>query len=283
MNRHWFQNLKKENKSSKLFHFRGCVYTKNNRNELIHYEFSSGPALRFEFKISPYPRLSLSLGLIFFKAYLTLPFFKFNIKESLNSGFCFYENALVWSWMKKEWECGARGGQWYKSFYFHIDDFVLGKSERLENEIAAVDDIYFKLGDKEFKINKIKWEKNRSFRRHIPYTLFHKTWYSLNIKIDKPPMHSGKGENSWDCGDDGTYGLSCAWKHAPPTWKYDDVKFAAEIATSIYVEGVLKDAKRYGGSSSATGINSKDVYEYIGLKPKVNEGANNEPDTPNIA
>jgi hypothetical protein len=56
----------------------------------------------------------------------------------------------------------------------------------------------------------------------------------VDLKIDKGIPHAGKGENSWDCGDDATYGMCCA------------VKNIAE-GVGVLVGSVLHDRVKYGG------------------------------------
>lgn len=260
--RYWYQNLNESKR--RLFHFRGSIGFDSARWTLLDYEMSSGPSCQFTVKIKPYNSVSLTIGLLFFTAYLTLPFFSFRkwISESRKSGFYFYHWALVWDWMAEEWESHSAKDPWWKHFYFHIDDFFLGRMERLEDDLADIDNVSFKLGEKTFVMNSIKWTQNRCFRRHIPYTLFHRTWFSVEMKIDKPPMHAGKGENSWDCDDDGAFGVSKAWGHERPTWLNREAM--AKIAVQEYAENCLKDAARYGSGSGERGARKSDAFEYIG-------------------
>lgn len=76
--------------------------------------------------------------------------------------------------------------------------------------------------------------------------LFESTWQRprwpwpqrlVRADVDVPGgiPHPGKGENSWDCGEDATYSMTC-----PAT--------TVEQAVARMVESVLKDRRRYGGS-----------------------------------
>lgn len=58
--------------------------------------------------------------------------------------------------------------------------------------------------------------------------------YRVNIEPGKSIPVPGKGENSWDCGDDGIYGMSVGGC---------DV----EKAVAAIVESALQDRRRYGG------------------------------------
>lgn len=80
-------------------------------------------------------------------------------------------------------------------------------------------------------------------------------------------MRSGKGENSWDCDDDGTYGLYCCWDKSLPIPTWQNTEECLELAVNMYVKGVLKDARRYGTTDKENrGFNLEDVYTYIGIK-----------------
>jgi len=78
-------------------------------------------------------------------------------------------------------------------------------------------------------------------------TMFESTWKrprvpwatrmlraDVTIKDNKCIPHPGKGENSWDCGIDGTYRLTCHAKHV-------------EEAIASMVESVLRSRRKYGG------------------------------------
>lgn len=258
----WFQNLNKEYSDKQLFYFRGALGPDYKR-QWFKYELSSGFAFRLKFKICPYNALKLTLGLFFFTAYLTIPFFSFKrwIKEPLETGFYFYDWAFVWSCMKTDNEGWSSRDPWWKDIYFHIDDFFLGKMETLTDRLLDAEGIKFKLGGKNFTMDAITWECRRQFRRYIPYVLWHRTFEAVDMKIKDPPMRSGKGESSYDCGDDGSFGLSCQWKGTKPTWA-NKSKCARE-AVECYAQHVLEAAARYGGSKSERGVNKNDKLEFV--------------------
>lgn len=263
----------------------------NYRDRLFHHAWwwnsfklsiASGKALRFEFTRGDSDDNGLlSLGLGFFSVWLTFPLperfllkrkciatwdggREFYLTDGRRYGFYFYEWAFVWSWHAKVDESSARDPWWMRQ-YIHIDDLFLGRSHCLTRDVLKVEGVWFKLGGKEFKMDSIAWEENKRFRAHIPFSLWHQKYYRAEIKIENPPLYSGKGENSWDCGDDGSYGLSWYWEGPSPRW--DNKAEIIPIAVEKYVKNVLHSAKKYGGSSSAQGIRAFDVYEYIGVKP----------------
>lgn len=77
-------------------------------------------------------------------------------------------------------------------------------------------------------------------------TLFEATWQRARwfpkrlkrcqIDVPKGIPHEGKGENSWDCGADATYGMTCAARSIPE-------------AVGALVGSVLHDRVRHGGWS----------------------------------
>lgn len=260
--RYWFQNLNDNPNNKKLFYFRGSVGS--DFNDWFRYELCSGFSFRLGIQDSE-GAIGISIGFLFFTIYLTL--YKVGTPKFLKDKYCniyWYECAIWWHFLAKKWESSS-SDPWWMSGSFHVDDFFLGKSELIRDRWISVENIEFKMGENLFNMDSIKWEKWRRFRRHIPYSLYHKDAIHVEMNIKKPPLYSGKGENSWDCGDDGTYGLSMDWKYLKPTW--ENKNECARLAIDYYVESVLKNAKRYGGSSSDRGINKNSIYKFIGIKP----------------
>jgi hypothetical protein len=67
-----------------------------------------------------------------------------------------------------------------------------------------------------------------------PLKIDRRSWW---IDVPEGVPHPGKGENSWDCGEDGTMGAGADADHL-------------EGAIVRFVEHVLRDRRRYGGSLS---------------------------------
>lgn len=277
----WFQNLNDDGRH--LIHFRGSVGSNWDRT-WFRYELSSGPALALKLThgetLNDHEATQIRLGLFFFSVWLTfrLPkkfYFKkkciatwdnnreFYLTEGRDYGFYFHDWAFVWSFHAKVME-SCSSDPWWMRAYIHLDELVFGKWERLEDKLVSTENVFFKIGDKEFKMDSIHWYRNRRFRRFIPYSLYHSTYYKVEMKIDKPPMRAGKGENSWDCGDDGTYGMTGLWQHEIPS--YLNREDCTKKAIQIYIENVMADAKRYGGGDGERGIRANLPYEYIGRK-----------------
>lgn len=227
----------------------------------------------------------LNMTLLFFSLYLTFPLpdrflekkkcvatwndnREFELVQGRVYGFYFYNWALVWHWHARVHE-SASSDPWWMHQYICIDDLFLGRRLMVKNELIGAQDCHFKIGEKDFVMNDVRWERISWFRSRIPFSLYHKTLHYVNMDIKEPPMRAGKGEHSWDCGDDSTFGMSRLWGGPTPTWKNRDE--CAEQAVRIYVEKVFKDAKRYGSARGERGFSLDDDFKFIGWKRKGDE------------
>ncbi len=77
-------------------------------------------------------------------------------------------------------------------------------------------------------------ERHTWWRKRFP--MFKDVHHYVDIRVEKPPMHTGKGENSYDLDDDGIFGMGA---HAK----------TIEEAIAAYQEAVKRDRKRYGMGS----------------------------------
>jgi len=118
---------------------------------------------------------------------------------------------------------------YWRNGSFHIDDFVLGKakySSRVLSEqavkIAMPEGSY----DATVKIEERSWKRPRWFVKRI---------VGADVKIPAGIPFPGKGNNSWDCGQDAVYGQSSQAS-------------TVEGAVAAVVESVLRSRRRYGGS-----------------------------------
>lgn len=99
----------------------------------------------------------------------------------------------------------------------------------------------------------------------------------MEVEIKNPPKHAGKGENSWDCGDDGTYGMSRPYSgpDIKSIWLNQESVF--EYCCLKYCEHVVRDIQKYGRASDDQ-LLPKDLilFSYIGRKPKADSGEASE-------
>lgn len=274
--------------SEKLFHFRGHL-GRGWRDLWLRFEVASGRALKLTYDHGEAgdndSSSMVTIGLFFFTAYISfnLPrhwYFQkrclatwdnnkeFYLVQGRRYGFYFYDWAFVWHFHAKAHESSSKD-PWWMHQYIHLDELVFGKVEMLKAEICSIEDIHFKIGEKEFVMDSIEWIRYTRFRRFIPYSLYHRKSIGVDMKIEDPPKRAGKGENSWDCDDDGSYGLHRSWPHETPNYlKNRDI--AAKQAVDIYVSSLFSDLKRYGGSDAERGVRLNQVYTFIGRKKDEN-------------
>jgi hypothetical protein len=90
---------------------------------------------------------------------------------------------------------------------YHLDfrDLLLGKSSYSNEVVETIENVVIPMPEgkyiatMQFEIS--TWKRPRWKAEQRKYTC---------VKLDNPPRFPGKGENSWDCGDDGIYGCSVA-------------------------------------------------------------------------
>lgn len=246
--------------------------------------FYKGKSLRFKYQHGEcddsQASSQLAVGLFFFTMYWTFHLperFYFhrkciatwdNNKEFMlvvgrDYGFYFYDWAFVWSFHAKINGSSARDPWWMRQ-YIHLDELVFGKTEIQREKIIDIENVVFSLDGKEFVMDLIEWIRYTRFRRFIPWSIYHTKQISVDMKIESPPMYSGKSENSWDCGDDGTFGSHQPWHYEKPSYLNRDKM--AQLAVDLYVGGVLKDVAKRGGSTSNRGISRGAEYVYLGRK-----------------
>lgn len=117
-----------------------------------------------------------------------------------------------------------------KYFSFHFDNFIFGKAKYSE-EVVEERNVMVPMPEKSYLANAQLFKSSWSYPRW-----FTKTIVRVNLKIEEGIPHEGKGENSWDCGRDATFGLTC------------NAKSIAEGVGQL-VGHVLNDRVRYGGWS----------------------------------
>lgn len=124
------------------------------------------------------------------------------------------------------WESGT---PWWQYGCFHFWDFLAGKpkySSRILSEHAV--ELAFPEGvySAKVQLKEAQWVRARWFTQR---------WCNAEVTLEKPPAVPGKGENSWDCGEDAIYSLSCP-------------AATLEEAMAKYTEAVYNSRRRHGGS-----------------------------------
>ncbi|HEY9678656.1 MAG TPA: hypothetical protein V6C76_11645 [Drouetiella sp.] len=244
---HW-QNLTKEDSRGKLPWNGRAWFTFNHNDPSCRNETSlnvewylgrTGLRLDFGYQADYENTFKFSFALPGIQLYFTLegaPAYKFvRYNEILckhQGCFSFYAhaNALwlklwgdIWSENNKQW--------WQKTHVFHIDDFFLGKETYTSVEASEKKVVTFPMPEGMYECT--MWA-TQSIRKRPRWFAKIQNWVEVSFENDqKPPRFAGKGENSWDQGDNGIWGTSFA------TESFFD-------AANKYVDMVLKYRKRYG-------------------------------------
>ncbi len=139
-------------------------------------------------------------------------------------------------WFKEGWSVslnlmsdtmGWKKGDW--KWYWTISDTLKGKY-KVSKEVIEERDILVPMPEKSYEAHAILADWTWHYPRWFP-----KTVRRCEIKVPEGLPHAGKGENSWDCGDDATFGITTG-----------RVRNIAEAVGNL-VGSVLRDRVRYGG------------------------------------
>lgn len=131
------------------------------------------------------------------------------------------------------WESRSSDPWWRKAICFHVVDWLIGKA-RYEETKGAPFEAIVPMPEGSYKV--IATPSRATWRRrwYWPTLVRDSVW--LDIPGGIP--HSGKGENSWDCGDDGLCGIGGA---------------TVDLAIGNAVSSALKSRRRHGTDSKGTG------------------------------
>jgi hypothetical protein len=170
-------------------------------------------------------RVSVHLCCLLFGLYLSFSRWKNCPDREIR--LAYYGGAIWYSIWANPNEWNSKDPWWKSTHAIHLDDILLGR-QRHTKETIETRDVLIPMPEGSYlasvEIVTAKWKRPRWFA-HV------KT--CADVKIPKGIPFEGKGENSWDCGEDATYGM---WTPAE----------SVEDAIGKVVVSVLKDRKRYG-------------------------------------
>lgn len=127
---------------------------------------------------------------------------------------------------------------WWTRATIRLDDLLLGKAKYATREISKREvKVPMPEGsyDATATLEHATWTRPR-----WPWRPFSKELLRVKIDVPKGIGHPGKGENSYDCGPDATYGISTPAR-------------TVEEGIGKLVASVLRDRVRYGGGHADTG------------------------------
>lgn len=110
-----------------------------------------------------------------------------------------------------------------------IARWIFGKEAR-EKEILESKPIAFEMDGRRYEGTWTleRWHSERPF-----WPWQYRVSFASNIEVPAPPRFAGKGESSWDCGDDAIYGMGSR-------------ELTPAKATGEYIKRVLEYRERYG-------------------------------------
>lgn len=141
----------------------------------------------------------------------------------------------LWS---DEMSSSSRDPWWWK-WHLDIPDFFLGRNKYQKVTHGDPKRVWIPLPEGEY-LAEAKFSTSTWTRPRWPWWPLKKVWPHTEISVQHwhGLPHQGKGENSWDCGQDGLFGYSS-----------DGHDLAAAIAKGV--ESTLKSRKKYDGSIRA--------------------------------
>jgi hypothetical protein len=152
-----------------------------------------------------------------------------------NGSFWFYPFSKVNSW-------SSRDGWWNKSHSFSPLEFICGRRNYTEEHDQGWQDIVITMPEGKYK-GKLRlfigtW-KNRFRTMRIP---------RAEIEMEEGIPFPGKGENSWDCGEDATYGITCPAE-------------SEEQAICSLIQSVMRSRRQYGSKGCMFNYVPKEVHK----------------------
>lgn len=113
--------------------------------------------------------------------------------------FSIFDWSLHWKFLKFDWGWSATMPKWMDG-HWNILDKILGGS-KYSKELISTHDVIIPMPEGGYpavvKIERCTWKRPRWFAKVIE---------DASIDIPWGIPHQGKGENSWDCGEDRLYG-----------------------------------------------------------------------------
>lgn len=141
--------------------------------------------------------------------------------------FRIHDYALWWDIWRDEMAGWDRSVPKWRQGCFHFDEFLLGKTKHSERELSF-HDVLIPMPEGGYpatvRLLEGTWKRSRWFPHRV---------LLADVKMKKHIPFPGKGENSWDCGEDGLYGLHTQARNV-------------EDAIAATVKSALRSRRRYG-------------------------------------
>lgn len=139
----------------------------------------------------------------------------------------FHDGSIWWNVFADDSGWTAKRPRW-RDGNINLRDLLLGKAQ-YKSELLETREISVAMPERAYtgtcELREDSWTRRRGGRRVL---------YRAYIEMQEPIPFPGKGENSWDCGEDACHGMTCPAK-----------TFAEAIAA--ITASVLRDRERRGG------------------------------------
>jgi hypothetical protein len=174
-----------------------------------------------------------SLRLYFAGAYFhaTVPRWA-RLKESREISLSFHNGGVWWKlWRDPMGGWSSRDPTRWRDSNFNFVDFFLGRSKCTVRTVEERD-VIVPMPEKPYpahaKLEEYTWKRPRWFSKQL---------LRVSIEVPNGIPHAGKGENSWDCGDDATFGITTRECRSIPE------------GVGVLVGACLRSRVKYGGWS----------------------------------
>jgi len=133
---------------------------------------------------------------------------KFTLIQGRTYGIRFFDKAVWWDCHSKEHEWSSRDPKWMSGSWHPLDTF-LGRMKYKEGVPEEVHHRKIRFPERTYDLE-VKLKNDRWWRPRWPFWPCRSMLRRCDIKVltEGGIPVPGKGENSWDCGDDATHGLS---------------------------------------------------------------------------
>lgn len=153
-------------------------------------------------------------------------------KKTREYGVKFHDGSMWVDIGAQPWESNSSDRWFEKTHCFHVSDWILGRSKYVEDPNPQVYlNVPFAMPERVYR-GTVKLADD-AWHRRFGKTVVARAHIEMN-KGDAIP-HPGKGENSWDCGEDATYSMTCPAK-------------TLEEAIASMIESAMRSRRRHGGS-----------------------------------
>lgn len=149
--------------------------------------------------------------------------------EPRQIGLRIFDWAIWWDCWSNSHSWSSRDPWWMRWTWHPLDTFF-GKHIHTDREVYRIETV-IPMPEKAYPCV-VVMKEGRWRRAYLPWG---KTVMRAHIDCKEGVPFPGKGENSWDCGDDAIYSTCAPAK-------------TVEEGIAGYVESVLRNRRRYGGS-----------------------------------